>query len=133
MELVKGIEVLKKSHETGIQLDFFRNNGQVLLQSFKQINVISWKLDIINIESEGLIIVIDFHKDKDNNTENYKRFIDSDLFVLFKKLDFFKRNSFYTEVSGSLSCKEIENFIHKIIFNIYNIDFNNVKFTLKAY
>ncbi len=69
------IEKLLKLNEPNTQLDFFRNNGQVLLQVYKQKDVLSWGLGINIVAIDGLVFELHFHKAKTNNSINKTNFI----------------------------------------------------------
>jgi hypothetical protein len=133
MELIDCIGILKKSDESNIQLDLSSIDEVLLVQVFKQKNVLTWNLAINNFDDQGLIIVIVFHKNNHNNEENWNRFIDFEMNKLFKKFDFFKQDHFFAEIPGFWTNIEIENFLYRVIKNIYGVDSKNIQFTLNAY
>lgn len=133
MTLTNYIEILKSSKEPRIQLDFFRDNGQVLIQIFKQRDVLTWGLDIDLVDSNGLIIELAFNKAKKSNKQNYIRFTESEIFKNFTYCEKGRENSYFAGIPSKWSTKEIYNFISKIINEIYDIGNSSITYTLNAY
>lgn len=132
MRLHEGIKILIDSNSSSIQLDIFRNNGQVLMQIFKQKNVSTWNRGIELTDSDGLIINLHFHKNKTNNFDNFKRFFDSDIFTKFKKYPI-PENSYFIGINSQYLINEIHDFILEILDTVYNLEGEAMEFTVNSY
>ena len=126
------IETFLKSKERNIQLDFYRKNGEVLIQLFKGYDVNLWDIDMEAIKKNDTVYQLLFHKDKTNNDENIKRFESSFLFSDFKKVEFYNQNTYFYVQSANFS-QEVENKIIEILNEVYDLGSNRIKFTLNAY
>ena len=121
-----------ESQEKNIQLDFFRENGEVILQLFKEYDVANWGLGVEFIDN-GTIAQLVFNKNKSNNFENFNRFQDSDLFDLFIHVNFHGQNAFFSDIPPETDIRNIELFISKCFHSIYDINNENISFSLDAY
>lgn len=126
------IETFLKSNEKNIQLDFYRKNGEVLIQLFKGYDVSLWDIDMESLKKDDTVYQLLFHKDKTNNDENIKRFEGSFLFSDFKKVDFYNQNTYFYVQPTNFS-QEVENKIIEILNVVYDLGSNQIKFTLNAY
>jgi len=133
MKLIEFIQQLKETSEENVQLDFFRENGQVLLQIYKQRDVTKWKWGIDLTDNEGFILNLTFNSQKTQNKENLKRFTTSQKFKDFKSIKLFNQNSFFRGISEKKSTTETANYIIELIGEVYNIDLGTIYYTLKAY
>lgn len=125
------IKTFIESKERNLQLDFYRKNGEVLLQIFKGYDVNLWKVDIETLEND-IVYQLLFHKDKTANNDNLKRFKHSALFSDFKKVDFYNQNAYFYSVPIGFS-EEIKSKIFEILELIYDLGSNQVRYTLNAY
>ena len=133
MNLTNLLEILKNNKEPNAQLDIFRDNGQVLIQIYKQRDVLTWGLDIKLEDTEGIVIEILFNKIKKNNNANYLRFINSELFTHFIKIDNVKHDTWFAVFSSKWQTEEIFNFIINLINDVYKLKNSEIKFNLNAY
>ena len=111
MNLKSCIDTLKFTKEPGTQLDLFRENGQVIIQIYKQRDVLTWGLEIYLDDPDGLVLEVLFNKAKKNNNENYARFIKSELFKHFAKINSIKEDSYFAVISSGWSTDKILNFV----------------------
>jgi len=126
------INIFLKSKEKNIQLDFYRENGEVLLQIFKGYDVSLWEVDLEFLKNDNIVYQLLFHKDKTNNDGNLKRFEDSFMYSNFKKVDFYNQEAYFYVQSINLP-KELENKISEILNEVYDIGLDQIKLTLNAY
>ena len=116
-----GIKAFVKSKEENVQLDIFRQNGEVLLQIYKQKDAINWNLGVELDDINGYVAELYFNKGKTNNENNFIQFQKSSLFEEFKR----PKNSneqYYYEISSTLSKRDIENVILHILNSAYNLE-----------
>lgn len=125
------IKTFIESNERNLQLDFYRKNGEVLLQIFKGYDVNLWEVDIETLEND-IVYQLLFHKDKTANNDNLKRFKHSALFSDFKKVNFYNQNAYFYSVPIG-SSEEIKSKIFEILELIYDLGSNQVRYTLNAY
>ncbi|MFD0991668.1 hypothetical protein [Tenacibaculum geojense] len=118
------------SNEKNLQLDFFRDNGQVLLQVYKQYDVNNWDLEFYSTDINSIVIEIHFHKDKTNNELNFMRFKKSELSKKFIELE---KNSYFYRLESKTSKNEFIEFIFNTINIVYEIKNKKFDFTLNAY
>jgi len=133
MNLKSCIDTLKFTKEPGTQLDLFRENGQVIIQIYKQRDVLTWGLEIYLDDPDGLVLEILFNKAKKNNNENYARFIKSELFNHFAKINSIKEDSYFAVISSSWSTDKILNFVNEVVTYIYDLNNSEIKYSLNAY
>jgi len=119
--------------EQNVQLDIFRENGQVLMQVYKQKDVTKWELGVELVDKNGFVIEITFHPNKSKNKENIKRFLESELYKKFNKYDSIEQNSYFIGIPSNWNIKNIEDIILKILSDIFNMKIKNIHFTLNAY
>jgi len=120
-------------NDKNLQLDFFRGNKQVVLQIFKGYDVRLWNIDFEVKDYNSYILNLHFNKGKTNNKLNYDRFMNSSYFNKFKLVKVNKIFTNYFEIGQNESIEFVENTILDIIRVIYDIDLNEVEFTLNAY
>ncbi len=133
MNLINLLEILKNTKEPKAQMDIFRDNGQVLIQIYKQRDVLTWGLDIKLEDAEGIVIEILFNKAKINNNANYLRFINSEFYTNFTKIDNEKHDIWFAVFSSKWQTKELFDFIINLIDDVYRLKNSEIKFTLNAY
>ncbi len=133
MEITDSIQVLMNNTEQNVQLDIFRENGQVLMQVYKQKDVTKWELGVELVDKNGFVIEITFHPNKSKNKENIKRFLESELYKKFNKYDSIEQNSYFIGIPSNWNIKNIEDIILKILSDIFNMKIKNIHFTLNAY
>ena len=122
-----------ESNERNLQLDIFRKNGEVLLQMFKQSDVTKWGLDIKVADDMGFVVQLLFHKNKTGNKESYQRFLESNCFNDFKKIDFHGQNAYFMGIPSGVSLDVIEEKLHKILSRVYSFNDDSFDVTLNAY
>lgn len=125
------LRIIRKSKERNIQLDFFRKNGEVILQIYKQKDVSTWSNDINLTDSQGLVLDLYFHENTINNNENFERFKNSIYFERAFKPVNPEYNSYFIGVESSMKLNRVLLIIKDIIINIYEI--KDFEYTLKAY
>src|SRR5699024_10234763 len=125
------INIFLKSKEKNIQLDFYRENGEVLLQIFKGYDVSLWEVDLEFLKNDNIVYQLLFHKDKTNNDGNLKRFEDSFMYSNFKKVDFYNQEAYFYVQSINLP-KELENKISEILNEVYDIGLDQIYLILIA-
>ena len=133
MEITDSIQVLMNNTEQNVQLDIFRENGQVLMQVYKQKDVTKWELGVELVDKNGFVNEITFHPNKSKNKENIKRFLESELYKKFNKYDSIEQNSYFIGIPSNWNIKNIEDIILKILSDIFNMKIKNIHFTLNAY
>ena len=122
------------SSERGLQLDFFRKNGEVLLQVFKGVDVKSWPIDIGIRDSNCVVFQLLFNKQKTGNSENLKRFLEEKVFRDYEKVDFHGQNAYFKYLPISFDSYHLfEEEVQRVVEKIYCLDFGEVEFTLNAY
>lgn len=122
------------SSERGLQLDFFRKNGEVLLQVFKGVDVKSWPIDIGIRDSNCVVFQLLFNKQKTGNSENLKRFLEEKVFRDYEKVDFHGQNAYFKHLPISFDSYHLfEEEVQRVVEKIYCLDFGEVEFTLNAY
>ncbi len=117
------------SKERNLQLDFFRDNGQVLLQLYKQYDVNTWGIDFSSSDLDASVLELRFHKDKSNDKENNQRFVNSSLFMEFNLVE---KNTYFMRISSGTDSRGIEDKILNIIKEVYNYN-GEFSYTLNAY
>lgn len=124
------INTFFSSKERDLQLDFFRSNGQVLLQVYKQYDVNKWDLEFNSTDKNATVLEICFHRDKTDNKENFDRFCKSDYCKDFLELE---KNSYFYRIESTTSSEKVKDFLLKLIFSIYKLEDKKIEFTLNAY
>lgn len=118
----KSVEFFLSTKEPKIQLDILRNNRQILIQVYKQKDIINWKNTFSITDLEGFVLLIHFHKNKTNNSENFIRFKNSELYNDFVNVDFFGKDFFFLGIKSTCDLKEINSLISRIIKDIYSLN-----------
>lgn len=134
ISITSAIDTFLNSNEKGLQLDFFRKNGQVLLQVFKGYDVEGWDIDLVLPDEDSVVIELHFHKNKTDNKANLDQFMQSGFFNEFEKVDLKDQdNAFFSIVIHNQDGEALEDKLHNIIAEIYSLDGEEVGFTLNAY
>ena len=134
LTLENALNKLQFTLEKNVQLDFFRYNGEVLLQIFKGSDVKHWEIDLEILNDKCFVFQVLFHKNKTNNDLNYDRFISSNLNNEFEKIPFHGQLAFFSLVPFDLlNENQIQEKIVKLIIKLYNINTSEFYFTLNAY
>lgn len=120
------------SSEKNLQLDIFRINGQVLLQIFKAEDVARWGTDF-KVESNALVFQLLFNNGKTDNSRNLERFKESNSFMDFEFVEFYKQNNYFLNVPTRIGVLAIMEKIVEIINVVYGLSFEETKATLNAY
>lgn len=111
-----------------LQLDFFRNNGEVLFQVFKQAN---W-IELYELtDYKGYIINIIFSKSKTDNKKSFMRFENSKLFSLFEKKDFYKQEAYFMGVSSQENFDDFYNLLTNLTKDVFEVE--SYYYTLNEY
>lgn len=127
----KSVEFFLNTKELKIQLDILRNNRQLLIQVYKQKDIINWKNTFSITDLEGCVLLIHFHKSKTNNSENFIRFKSCELYNDFVSVDFFGRDFFFLGIKSTCDLKQFNFLISRILKDIYSLnqfDLNGVHF-----
>jgi len=131
MRLHSALLELKTSREKNVQLDLFRENGQVLLQLYKQSDVNNWGYNINLTDEKGLVLELSFNNAKQNNKYNFKRFKESIYIESFRTFPKVEQNSFFIGFSGHESVEYIVSHVLDIIKTVYELE--NFNFSINAY
>lgn len=130
ISLNEALRKISTSNENNIQLDFFRENGQVLAQIFRQKNVKKWGGEVL-VKDDGLIMELNFNDEKLNNKTNLIRFKESKFYNLFQQSQSRLGQSYVIGINGNESVKDIVDLIHKVFFTFYQVP--DYKFTIRVY
>lgn len=126
------ISTFLRSKEKGLQLDFHKENEEVLVQLFKQKDMKNWELkfDLAN-PNDGYCFFIFFNKYKTKNEINLENFKNSKYFdsYIFSTS---QGNDTYYKMDDVLSASHIKKHCLNIIEEIYNYD-GLIKYRLNAY
>jgi len=129
LTIQKAVSKFLQGYERNLQLDFFRENGEVLFQVFKGKDVKQWNVEFTPTDNDVIVQII-FHPDKMNNIENLKRFFSGDFFKFFEKHEFYNQNAYFSVFNGS---KLSEAYFQQVLEEIFEISFNEIYFTLNSY
>jgi len=130
--MLEKINHFVKSQERNIQLDFFRSNGEVLFQVFKQYDTKRWDTKIELVDEKGLILQIIFNKGKTHNKENFERFSNSYLFNEFSFIEFHKQKAYFRGIPSSWNQQKVINLFNELINTVFALN-SGFYFTLNAY
>ena len=136
MKLNSYIEKLLKLKEPNSQLDFFRSNGEVLLQFYKQKDVLSWGFGIDLVDRDGLVLELQFHKAKMNNSSNKSNFLNSIIFKDFLEFESVEQDSYFLGISSNCSVINIVSKIEDIINQVYMLndeEYGKIYYSLNSY
>ncbi|UOX34827.1 hypothetical protein LXD69_04785 [Flavobacterium sediminilitoris] len=132
LSLNSAISIFINSQEKNLQLDFFRENQQVLLQIFKGYDVKNWKI-AFESDNDDLILMIHFHKDKIDNKLNLERFKNSKWYNDFERVIMQGEVQYYLKSRTAHDSNILEIEIRELINIVYSLSFEKVAFTLNAY
>jgi hypothetical protein len=120
------------SNERNISLDFYSRN-QIVLQLYKQCDVKTWNYGINEFIKDDIIIELTFNKNKIDNQNNKHRFLNSEVFKDYIKMDSVREDSYWTGVDIKLAISTINQMIIKIINTVYDLKNETIEFRLIAY
>ena len=120
------------SQDRNLQLDFHLRN-QIIMQVYKLSDVKKWGLDIESQITDNMIVELIFNKQKIDNVNNKKRFLESDLFEKFYKFERIKEDSYWTGIDSEQEIERVEKSILKIVTTVYNLNGEIIRYTLNAY
>ena len=120
---------INNNSDPSLSLNFYRVNGQVLLQLFKVANILNWDEKFSLPEKSGQILVVSFHKDKTDNDVNRIRFNQSTWRSEFCAMSSKMGDSYYYHLGSSVAYEEAFNKIENMLFDIYG-ELQNIKFEL---
>lgn len=105
-----------------LQLDVFRENGQVILQGFKLKAVKEWGWKVpIDQNAKGMLVNLRFDKAKTNNSDNFSRFLESDFYEKFTMED-----------PGEFNCPvETKEEAVEFILTLMNVVYGNIHFEMQ--
>lgn len=132
LSLDSAIRTFVSSREKGLQLDLFRNNGQVLLQLFKGYDVVNWGIGFVP-RGDDLVMMLHFKKHKTDNDLNYQRFLGSNIFARFQRVQVQGEEMYYSKSSTTEDAAILELEVREIIEKVYQFGTEKVTFSLKAY
>jgi hypothetical protein len=124
--------IFVNSQEPGIQLDVFRENGQMLLQIGKGYDVKNWNTPL-KVNSNDIILLLHFHKSKDHNSKNLLRFLNSPLFRNYERFQMQGQEMYFSKSATTLKPEILEMEIRELVRDIYELDNEEVNYSLKAY
>ena len=134
--MINSIEIFINSKEPKVQFDIYRGNNQVLMQFFKQKDILNWKNPFSIIDESGFVLLIHFQKNKTNNIVNLKRFKNNELFYQFKCFEGYQPDTYFYGVNSEVDVIQFYDLIINILRNIYNLnksELNEIFYTVKAY
>lgn len=103
-----------------LQINFFRENGLIILQVFKGNTVKNWGEKLPKLKSDNqLVFCLHFNDGKTNNVYNYERFKTSKWNDLFIEV---KDEGWLGYVSDSDSVTQVHEMISNIIKDIYDLE-----------
>lgn len=104
------------------QMDIFYQ-GQVIMQIYNQSDVKKWDVDlpITLSENGGVVMDLTFTKGKINNSENFKRFLESPFFDEFISSREKSIQSYFSSISNPFSLDTLAKKVTDIIFTVYEI------------
>lgn len=117
---IYSINFFRYSGKPRLQMDFLRDNGQVLLQvySYKQMKLFFPQLDFGN--ETGYLLELNFSKSKTDNDINYRNFTLSDYYTQFRKFDDIKpKGAYFGFLKEEISDNDFSEYISKLLFTIY--------------
>ncbi|KYG81557.1 hypothetical protein MB14_13305 [Roseivirga ehrenbergii] len=123
---------ISASNEKNMQLDIFRDNGEVLLQIFKSEDVKNWNIEF-DVTKEALIFQLLFNKNKTENSANLSRFLNSSLSKNFQRVEFYKQETYFATFPYTIGLEIIQSTINQLISEVYNLEVMTTRATLKAY
>lgn len=113
------VKILRQTLESKAQLDILRN-GQVLLQVFKATDVKAWETKVDCEQDDELFIALFFHAAKLSNSENFDRFLKSELIELFQKVNL-GIDTFLLSTKIYFTNGEVLNVITKVLQSVYQL------------
>ena len=120
------------SNERNISLDFY-SRDQIVLQLYKLCDVKTWNYGINEFIKDDIVIELTFNKNKIDNQNNKHRFLNSEVFKDFIKMDSVKEDSYWTGVDIRLAINSINQMIINIINTVYDLKNDIIEFRLIAY
>ena len=120
------------SSESNLQLDFY-SRKQVILQIYKLTEVIKWNYGIENYIMDDFVVELTFNKSKIDNEGNKQRFLDTNLFSDFIKVDTVNTDSYWAGISKELDLNQILMKIQRIIRSVYDLKDQPIEYSLTAY
>lgn len=132
LTLDNAINMFVNKRIKGLQLDFFRENNEVLLQLFKGYDVVNWDIDYV-VDYNDVVFCLHFHKAKTNNFINFERFLNSNISNLFTLIKEQGQFMYYANLSSNIGVSALENEVRGIIDIVYDLNRENFIFTLNQY
>jgi len=127
------IEEFQTSFERKIQLDLFRESGEVLLQVFKGYDVLNWKFDIGEIQQTDSIFLMFFKPSRKNNENDYERLLNTEYLKDFVEVTDSDRQLFFLKVKGSESSILLHQKVEQVISDVYELPLTETNFTLRGF
>lgn len=117
------------SDEKNLQFDFFRDNGQVLFQLYKQYDVNTWDLNFESNDLNSTVIELRFHEKSTNNKLNFERFQNCSHKNKFIQVS---KDSYFMNVKSGIISTDLIQIIQELIREIFSYE-GEFHFTLNAY
>ena len=126
------LQKMLTSTEKNIQLDIFRENGEVLLQIFKSDDVKNWDVDFV-VTQNALVFQLLFNGGKTDNKANQKRFLEAEISEDFEKVEFYNQETYFANFPITMGIETIENIVGRTIAEVYDLELLDIHVTLNAY
>ena len=131
-DLKKLIIQFIQTQDRNLQFDFYLHN-QIILQIYKLYDIKTWGYGIEKQIVSDLVVELTFNKQKFNNENNKRRLLNSDLFHRFYRFDTIKEDSYWIGIDSKQSTELIESQILEIINTVYDLNGENIVFTVNAF
>ncbi|MDX2359658.1 MAG: hypothetical protein QNK23_02550 [Crocinitomicaceae bacterium] len=116
----EAIRFFRYSGKPRIQMDFLRDNGQVLMQVYSYNEVKFWRPSLDFGDESGYILELYFYKSKTDNDVNYKRFCFSESYSRFKTFEDIKpKGAQFSFLNSKISNDYFAEFITELLRSIY--------------
>lgn len=120
--------------ERNLQLDIFRENGQVLIQVFKYSDVKKWDIrPDFGSHDNGYVIEVRFANGKTNNKAHLKNFENSEIRSRYQDFQELEKGSYFSFIPTTSTALELQAFILKTIEQVYGREVGTLDVQLNAY
>jgi len=114
------LKIFRNGGRPNTQMDFLRDNGQVLMQVYSYKEVKFWRPDLDFGDDDGYIMELYFTKSKTDNDENYKRFCFSEFYSNFKTFDSIKpKGAYFSFLGKEISDDNFSEIVTGLLRKIY--------------
>ena len=100
-----------------LQLDFLRKNGQVLIQLFRQSDMLDWNIDFKIKDTKGYCMVLFFNKNKENSFSRFQRTDSFESYIYSKSLGV---DAYFKMISNNISLNSLGDECFNVIQEVYD-------------